>query len=138
MARRATKRKRRTRRGFSLINAAESLAYANIMSQGLFNANIAEFVFGSAAIPGGVKGGMGLGVVGGYGGNAWGISELIADPNLFSNVAMRAQQNAWPMAVQAATVSIGFRLFKRLLRRPISNVNRNIFTPLLGKNVVRL
>jgi len=138
MARRRTKRKTRRRMGFSIINAAESLAYANIMTQGLFNANVAEFVFGSKVVPGGVQGGMGLGVVGGYGGSAYGIAELINDPNLFSNVAANAQSNAWPMAIQAATVGIGFRLFKRLLRRPISNVNRNIFTPLLGKGVVRL
>jgi len=34
------------------------------------------------------------------------------------------------MAVQSIGVGIGFKLGKRLLRRPISNVNRNIFKPL--------
>jgi hypothetical protein len=138
MAPRKKRKTPRRRMGFSIINAAESLAYANIMTQGLFNSNVAEFVFGSKVVPGGYEGGMGLGVVGGYGGSAYGITELINDPNLFSNVAANAQRNAYPMAIQAATVGVGFRLFKRLLRRPISNVNRNIFTPLLGKGVVRL
>lgn len=138
MVRRRKRKTRRTRRGFSLINAAESLAYANILTEGLFNANAAEFVLGSAMVPGGVEGGMGIGVVGGYGGSAYGIAELIRDPNLFTNVAANATKNAWSMAIQATMVGVGFRLFKRLLRRPISNVNRNIFTPLLGKGVVRL
>jgi len=79
-----------------------------------------------------------VGVVGGYGGSAYGIAELIADPNLFANVADNAQKNAVSMAIQGATIGVGFRMFKKLLRRPISNVNRNIFTPLLGKGVVRL
>ena len=138
MARRRTKRKSRRRGGLSLVAAAESLAYANILSQGLFNANIAEFIFGSKAIPGGVQGGMGFGVVGGYGGGAYGIQELISDPNLFGNVAMNARDNAFNMAIQGTAVSIGFKLFKRLNRRMLSNVNRNIMTPLLGKGVVRL
>jgi len=132
MARRRTKRKTRRTRGLSIINAAESLAYANIMTEGLFNTNIASFFLGSRG------GGQMVGVVGGYGGSAYGITELIADPSLFENVAMNAQKNAVSMAIQGATVGIGFRMFKKLLRRPISNVNRNIFTPLLGKGVVRL
>jgi len=132
MARRRVKRKTRRTRGFSIINAAESLAYANVMTEGLFNTNIASFFLGSRG------GGQMVGVVGGYGGSAYGIAELIADPNLFANVADNAQKNAVSMAIQGATVGIGFRMFKKLLRRPISNVNRNIFTPLLGKGVVRL
>ena len=81
---------------------------------------------------------MGFGVVGGYGGGAYGIQELISDPNLFGNVAMNARDNAFNMAIQGTAVSIGFKLFKRLNRRMLSNVNRNIMTPLLGKGVVRL
>ena len=132
MARRRTKRRSSRSRGFSSINAAEALAYANIMTEGLFNANVGEFVLGS-------RGGTSMvGVVGGYGGSAWGLAELINDPSLFSNVAARAKYNAWSMAIQSATVGVGFWMFKKLLRRPISNVNRNIFTPLLGKGVVRL
>jgi len=40
-----------------------------------------------------------------------------------------------PMAIQSMAVSVGFRLGKRLLSRPISNINRNIMVPLLGKTV---
>jgi hypothetical protein len=39
--------------------------------------------------------------------------------------------NNWQgMIVQSAGINIGFRLGKKLLRRPISSVNRNIFKQL--------
>lgn len=133
MARRRTKRTRR-RKSFSFINAAESLAYSNIISQGLFKANIAEWVFGGAMIPGGVETG-GFGVVGGQGGYALGIAELLRDPSLFSQVADNARANAVNMAIQSTLTNVSFRIFKRLLRRPISNVNRNVMKPLLGAGI---
>ena len=40
------------------------------------------------------------------------------------------QNNYMNMFYRAAAINVGFKLGKRLLRRPISNVNRNIFKPL--------
>jgi len=41
-----------------------------------------------------------------------------------------AMNNWQGMIVQSAGINIAFRLGKRLLRRPISSVNRQIFKPL--------
>lgn len=85
-------------------------------------------------IPGGVETG-GFGVVGGQGGYALGIAELLRDPSLFSQVADNARANAVNMAIQSTLTNVSFRIFKRLLRRPISNVNRNVMKPLLGAGI---
>jgi len=134
MARRRTKRKTRRRKTFSFINAAESLAYANIISTGLFRANIAEWIFGGEMVPGGVETG-GWGVVGGQGGYALGLAELIRDPSLFGQVAGNARANAASMAINATITGVSFRIFKRLMRRPLANVNRNVMKPLLGAGI---
>ena len=41
------------------------------------------------------------------------------------------------MLIQSVTLSVTERVFKSVMRRPISNVNRNIVRPLLG-NMVRV
>jgi hypothetical protein len=38
--------------------------------------------------------------------------------------------NYQSMAIQAASISIGFRLGKRLLRKPLALVNKNLVKPL--------
>ena len=93
MARRKKASRRRSPRAVSLLNVAESYAYANVLTSGLMGTTPVGF-------------------------QAFGIVQ-----NNFMN-------NYQAMAVQSIGIGLSFRLGKRLLRRPISNVNRNIFKPL--------
>ena len=59
------------------------------------------------------------------------LSEIVTNPGAaFSGMQMNFMQNYQNMAVQAVTISVGFRLAKRLLRKPISTVNRELIKPL--------
>jgi len=48
----------------------------------------------------------------------------------FSAMQSNAMANWQAMVIGSLGVSIGFKLGKKLMRRPIANVNRNIFKPL--------
>ena len=102
MARRKTTRTRR-RKSFKLLNALESLTYAEILSRGVAGTGIAGFISGSG--------------------------------DLTSTMAMNLQKNIIPMAVGAATTAVTFNVGKRLLRRPINNINNNLMRPLLGSGI---
>jgi len=43
--------------------------------------------------------------------------------------------NGINMALQAATINVGFRLFKNMLKRPLSNIQRNLIKPAFGATV---
>jgi hypothetical protein len=77
--------------------------------------------------------------VGGYdttsmvmsGGDAISLGDIVSAPDAaFGIVQNNFMNNYQAMAVQSIGIGLSFRLGKRLLRRPISNVNRNIFKPL--------
>ena len=143
--RRATKRRRRTR-SFSVLGAVESYAYASILNQGLFNNSPLNFLTGSdnlnpsATWPFDSVVDASMGNPKGYG-SAIGadritLRELLDDPGFVAaTVVGRGQANMIPMAISAATVSVGMRLFKRMLRRPLSNIQRNLVKPALGAGV---
>ena len=149
MARRRTTKKRvRRSRGISLIKAAESFAYASILTKGLFNTNPVAFVLGDADLspsttwtPSGVQDaymttpGMGAPI----GADAISLGDIVKDPAFaFNTMIGRGSANLGNMAVQSLVVGVTTRAFTRILRRPIANVNRNIMVPLLGRGVVRL
>ena len=59
------------------------------------------------------------------------FGRYISSPDqAFGVVQSNFMNNYQAMAIQSLGIGIGFRLGKRLLRRPISNVNSNIFKPL--------
>ena len=118
----------RRRKTFSLVNGVFSLAYADIISRGLFGTNILAFFLGRTS------GGYGttLGFVSGAG---IGIRELIQDPEALGQVADNVQANLPTMLMQSLTVGVTERVFKSVMRRPLANVNRNIVKPLLGAGV---
>ena len=133
--RKKAKRPRRSR-SFSLTNAAFSLGYANILTSGIFGANLAEFAlgktssgYGSMQVSGpGISFAELIGIVSGGGSTAGGDLATI-QANLKSNLPS--------MLVQSVTLSVTERVFKSVMRRPLSNVQRNIVRPLLG-NMVRV
>jgi len=50
-------------------------------------------------------------------------------------MGMNFQANILPMAIAGFTTSIGFKVGKRLLRKPIGSINRNIIVPALGAGI---
>ena len=136
MARRRKKASRRRSRAVSLLNVAESYAYANVLTSGLMGTTPVGFVTGATDL--GMK--MVSDSVGGYstpssmvavGGGSISLGDIVSAPDqAFGIVQSNFMNNYQAMAVQSLGIGISFRLGKRLLRRPISNVNRNIFKPL--------
>jgi len=133
MARRKTTRVRR-RKSFKLLNALESLTYAEILSRGVAGTGIAGFISG--------KGDLGQNFIqtsGEYetvGADAISLSDIVQSPGLAtSTMAMNLQKNIIPMAIGAATTALTFNVGKRLLRRPINNINQNLMRPLLGSGI---
>ena len=140
MARRKKSSRRRSPKMVSLLNVAESYAYANTLTSGLMGTTPVGFVTGAQDLTTGMRRvGMSSDPSGGYTMQAFvdnpdgaiSLSDIVSQPDAsFATIQSNFMSNYQAMAIQAATIGIGFRLGKRLLRRPISNVNRNIFRPL--------
>lgn len=134
MARRRTKRK--TRRGpkmFSVINALEAYSYASILSSGIMGNTPYGFLTGQSDIKQVALStyGVGSGEMVTYGAESLSLSELVQHPDIaFSTMQSNFASNYQAMAIQSLVTSFSFRFGKKLLRRPISNVNRNIMKPL--------
>ncbi len=134
MARRKKASRRRSPRSVSLLNVAESYAYANILTSGLMGTSPVGFVTGATDLGYKAAPSLGIGRDAGMiqvGAGAISLGDIVSSPDqAFGIVQSNFMNNYQQMAVQSIGVGIGFKLGKRLLRRPISNVNRNIFKPL--------
>jgi len=131
------KRKRSRRKTFSVLNALEAYVYATILTEGVAGTSPWGFVTGAADLKTTVTtGGVGRGdmVISGQGEIS--IGDLMKEPTMaLDTMATNFQNNLLPMAVAAFGTSVTFRIGKRLLRRPISNINRNIVKPALGAGI---
>ena len=127
MARRKAKRIRR-RKSFSIVNSIFSVAYANIISSGLFGVNLLGFFLG---LSGGTYGKY-PGFVSGAG---IGIKELLTDGSAWGQIEDNAQKNLPNMLIQSLMLGVTEKVFKSVMRKPLANVNRNIVKPLLGAGV---
>ena len=141
---RKKKSRRRSRKSFSLINALESLTYAEIISRGTTGGGVWSFITGAGDIE--MSGGssvtdLGLGVssmvgAGWKGTDQISLQDMMMEPGVaVSHMASNFQSNVIPMAMQGVAVGIGFRFGKRLLRRQLSSVNRNLVKPMLGAGI---
>ncbi len=136
MARRKKASRRRSPRAVSLLNVAESYAYANVLTSGLMGTTPVGFVTGATDL--GMKSVSSYNQLGGnmmtdvtVGGGSISLGDIVSAPDqAFGIVQSNFMSNYQAMAVQSIGIGLSFRLGKRLLRRPISNVNRNIFKPL--------
>jgi hypothetical protein len=64
------------------------------------------------------------------------LADIVSEPSLaISTMTENFQRNILPMALGAFGISITFRVGRRLLRRPIASVNRNLIKPALGAGV---
>ena len=127
MARRKKARRRRSPKTMSLINLAESYAYASVITGGVFGNSPVGLVTGQADL---TSTGTGTEMTV-SGGAALSLGDMIQSPGLaFDQMQSNFMSNYQAMAVQAIGIGITFKFAKRLLRKPISNVNRNLMKPL--------
>ena len=133
MARRKKSKRRRGPKMFSVISAIESYAYANLLTEGLAGNSPVGFITGGSDISyGSSNGAMTV-----TGAGQLSLSEIITHPTTaFTGMQANFMANYQTMAVQAIGIGVGFKVARKLLRRPISNVNRNIMKPLgIGINL---
>jgi phosphosulfolactate phosphohydrolase-like enzyme len=123
MARRKKAKRRRSPKTMSLINLAESYAYASTITAGVFGNSPVGLLGFDAAGAGSTamtttNGGLSL-------------QSIISDPgSSFDTMQANFSANYQAMAVQAIGIGLTFKFAKKLLRKPISNVNRNLMKPL--------
>ena len=127
MARRKKSKRRRGPKMFSVISAIESYAYANLLTEGLAGNSPVGFITGGSDI----SYGSSNGAITVSGASQLSLQEIITHPTTaFTGMQANFMANYQTMAVQAIGIGVGFKVARKLLRRPISNVNRNIMKPL--------
>ncbi len=140
---------RRRRKSFSIINALESLTYAEILSRGITGTGVFGFFTGNtdlrqawqktptSSAMGSLSGQMSYtSELVTLGANEISLGDLLSNPSLaVGEMADNLSSNIVPMAIGAATTAVTFNVGKRLLRRPINNINRNLMKPLLGAGI---
>lgn len=128
MARRKTKAKRRrSPKYFKIINAIEAYAYANLLTQGLAGTGPVGFITGQSDIVMDYQNGA-MTVTGA---DQLSLTEIVTNPGVaLAGMQSNFMANYQSMAVQAVTINLAFKLGKRLLRKPINTVNRELIKPL--------
>ena len=126
MARRKKAKRRRSPKTISLLNIAESYAYASVLTGGV----MANSPVGVLGLDGsGTAGGAGYGMTTTNG--AMTLSSIVSDPgSSFDSMSANFMANYQAMAVSAIGIGITFKFAKKLLRKPIANVNRNLLKPI--------
>ena len=131
MARRSTRRKApRRSRSISVLNTLESVMYANILSRGLAGTGVVGLFSMDSDLRAPVASYTGqLTYVNED--NKITLSEMVSNPELaIQAVAANGRANMRYMIGASLATSIGFRLSKRLLRKPLANIQRNLVKPL--------
>jgi len=126
MARRKKAKRRRSPKTISLLNIAESYAYANVLTGGVMgNSPVGVLGFDGS----GAAGGAGYGMTTTNG--AMTLTSIVSDPgSSFDTMSANFMANYQAMAVSAIGIGITFKFAKKLLRKPIANVNRNLLAPI--------
>ena len=132
------KQRRRPRKTFSLLKAAESYFYLDILMRETTGTGPVGFLTGEGDIKMVTDPGLGAGVTSTYGTSEISLRDLIENPSISLQTIgnnLMDSQNVANMAIASLLTSLSFRVGTRLLRRPINNVNRNIVRPMLGAGV---
>lgn len=121
-----------------MINALEAYVYATILTEGVAGTSPYGLITGATDLTqksvylGGQLGNEMVTT----GAESISLGDIATEPGLaFSTMATNFQANLIPMAFAAFGTSFTFRVGKRLLRRPIANINRNIMKPALGAGI---
>ena len=142
----ARKKKKGTRRRktWSILNGLEALAYGQIMSVGITGGGLWEFATGATDL--GYRenrGNLGIGAMDSaltgtslVGTSQISIGDFMSQPTLaIDQMTANFQANIIPMAIAGFSTSVAFRVGKRLLRKPISMVSRDLIKPVFGPGV---
>ena len=139
MAKRKTKRRRRKFTGVNLVNAAETYVQANIITQGLFNADPLMFLIGHDSAG---YGRSDLAISNTAGKNRIGIGELIGlntgagtAEEHWQQVKRHLDDNWANMLVSSAITNVGFRVGKKFLAPQRRMLNRSIKQLGLGSTI---
>jgi len=132
----------RRRKTFSILNALEAFTYASILSEGTTGGSVYAFVTGASDL-GYSKTSLGMGTFGRdqqsltlTGQGQISLGDIMTEPSLaIDTMASNFQANLLPMALASFTTSIGFRVGRKILRRPLGSISRNILHPVFGKGV---
>jgi len=120
------------------LNALESYTYASILSQGVAGTTPYGMITGQGDLQvSTVSEGMGaLTYEVTTGGDVISLADIVQNPSLaLSQMGKNLQANIVPMAVSSLLTGVSFRFGRRLLRRPLANINRNLVVPALGKGI---
>ena len=126
MARRKKAKRRRSPKTISLLNIAESYAYASVLTGGVMaNSPVGVLGFDGS----GAAGGAGYGMTTTNG--AMTLSSIVSDPgSSFDTMSANFMANYQAMAVSSIGIGLTFKFAKKLLRKPIANVNRTLLAPI--------
>jgi len=129
-------RKKKTRRrrdnSIRLLNVLEAYTYASILSEGITGSSPWGFVTGEFDL-------VEMTVTKPFGGEetSWGGTEAISLQDLarepgqaLAIMSSNFGSSLTSMALQGIFTSVSFKVGRRLLRKPIANINRNIAKPL--------
>jgi hypothetical protein len=148
MARRKSKAKPRSRtaKNINILNLAESALLANSVTQGLFNTNLKDFVFGTrdgAYVAGGDGAArltlpeiFGVGKIpfgGEYKGSA--AAPPVGFENFSSTVMSNAKANFMTMGASLILIPIGFTVASKLTKKPRATTNKLLKMTGLGVKV---
>lgn len=129
------KKTRRRRKTFSILNGLEALAYASILSEGITGGSLSALLFGDTNLK--VTTSTSLArdtVMSGH--SQISLGDIMSEPSLaIQQMGDNFQANLLPMAFAGFATSVGFSVGRKLLRKPLSSVTRNIIHPVLGKGV---
>ena len=145
MARRKSKAKPRSRtaKNVNILNIAESALLANAVTQGLFNSNLKDFVFGTrdgAYVAGGDGAarltlpeifGVGKIPLGGF----YGSNPSSGYENFSSTVMTNAKANFMTMGTSLILIPIGFTVASKLTKKPRATTNKLLKMTGLGVKV---
>jgi len=137
MARRkkATRRRRKT---FSILNGLEALAYGQILSVGITGGGIWDFVTGDTNLGMSSIYDAGLGTTSMtlQGQGQISLGDFMTEPTLaIDTMTSNFTSNIIPMAVAGFGTSVAFRVGRRLLRKPLAMITRDLVKPVLGSGV---
>jgi len=64
------------------------------------------------------------------------LGDIVSEPSMaIGQMTQNFQANILPMALAAFGISVSFKVGRRLLRKPINSVNRNLIVPALGAGI---
>jgi len=132
------KTKRRRAKTFSILNGLEALAYSQILSVGITGGGIWDFVTGETNLGMSSVSDVGLGIstmeLTGQGQIS--LGDFMSQPTLaIDTMTSNFTSNIIPMAVAGFSTSVAFRVGRRLLRKPLSMITRDLVKPVLGSGV---